>query len=94
MLGDGLGEFARDTGSGRYECEINTLEVIVVLEEFHSVFLATEFIGVTRTAFRSEEQKLVNREVLFVKDPEKLLTYGATDANNCYFHALEDCMKK
>ena len=86
VLRYGLGKFLAGATSGTCEGNVNALEVVVVLQELHSYFLATESVFASRTSLTAEEQQLVNREVSLVEHSQELLSYCATGTNNSYSH--------
>ena len=59
-----------------------------MLQEFHLVFLTAELIFRSGTARAAEEQQVVNGEITFGQDAEKLLTHGAAGTNDGYFHTF------
>ena len=84
--GDGLGILARSAGTGRNESHVYSLEIVVVLQQFHLKFLAPEGILRTRTARRAEQYQLVHGEIPFIEHPQKFLSYGPACSNNSCFH--------
>ena len=70
------------------EGNVYTLEVVVMLQELHFDFLASECIFTTRTTLTAEKQQFVDGKVSLVKNSQELLSYGSTCANNCNTHSL------
>ena len=83
VLGYRLGKLARNAATGRYECDIDTLEIVVVLQLFYLNLLSSECARLAGTASRAKEQQLVARKVMLFENLQKLLSYGATCANYC-----------
>ena len=86
VLGDGGGKLAGWSGSHRYKSNVDVLEVIVVLQEFHHIVLAAERENASGTAFRAEKDEFSHGEILFVEDTHEFLSYCAAGANNSNLH--------
>ena len=90
VLGDGLGEFLGSGGAGRHEGVVHALEVVVVLEKLHFIFLPAEGVFAAGAPGRAEEYEFVNGEIAFVEDPQELLSHGSACTYDSYFHNLLD----
>ena len=55
ILGDILTEFLGGACSGRSEGDVNTLEVVVMLKQFHLIFLTAEGVFRAGTTLRAKE---------------------------------------
>ena len=86
MLGDGGGKLAGRAGTHGDKGDVDVLEVIVVLQEFNHVVLATERENASCTAFRTEKDEFCHREILFVEDTHEFLSHCAAGANNSNLH--------
>ena len=81
-------KFLARTSTGRCERDVHTLEVVVVLKQFHFNFLSPEGILSPGGTLAAEQHQLIHREVSLIEDTQELLSHGTTYANNCYFHCL------
>ena len=86
MLRDGVGKLFRGACASRGEGDVNTLEVVVVLKEFHFVFLATKRIFRAGTTLRAEKEKFVDGEITLSQHPQEFLSHGTACTYYCYFH--------
>ena len=85
------GKFLAGAGTGTGEGDVDVLEVIVVLQQLHLQFLATEGVCSAGTALRAEQHQFIHREISLVEQAQKLLAHGARSAHNSYFHFVFLC---
>ena len=83
-----VGKLLRHASAGRRKGDVHALEVIVVLQKFHLVFLTAETVFVARAAMRTEECEMVDGEVALGEHLEELLSYCAAGSYYCYIHFL------
>ena len=86
MLGDGGGKLTCRSCTHGHKGDIDVLEVIVVLQEFHHIILATERENASGTAFRAEKDEFSHGKILFIEDTHEFLSHCAAGANNSNLH--------
>ena len=88
ILRNGLCKVLAGSATGTHKSYVNILEVVIMLQKLHLIFLSTELIFASGTAFAAKQYEVVHRELAFVKNTQKFLPYGAAGAHNCYSHLL------
>ena len=88
MLGDSVGELTAHACTGTGESNIHTLEIIIMLQEFHFQFLATKHVLGSSTALAAKQQQLFGGEVSLLQHSQELLSHGTAGTYNCYSHVF------
>ena len=86
VLCDGVGKLLACAASGTGEGNIDALEVVVMLQEFHFYLLAPECVFTPCATLAAKEEQFVNGEISLVKHSQEFLPYGTTGAYNSHSH--------